>query len=276
MKQRILSFFALWIIVGLSILIFEVGAVIGLLFTVALLTQLELYRLFEKMGLQPMKFPGLVAGGLITAGAYYLPGMDSGNDLLILGFLVLMMPLLRLKPPSDHFRRLVPTLFGLFYVPYLLHFFIKIIKLAEFNGESGATGVFLVIWVVAIAKFSDVGGLLVGMKIGKTPLSATSPRKTYEGVVGGLLFSALIGIIPVYAFDTLRPETLSWLPCLLMAILIGIVAVASDLIESTFKRWAQVKDSGNIIPGIGGIFDLTDSLILSAPIGYLLFKYLIF
>ncbi len=62
----------------------------------------------------------------------------------------------------------------------------------------------------------------------------------------------------------------------MIAIPIGIASIASDLVESAFKRQADVKDSGKIIPGIGGIFDLTDSLILTAPLSYLFFKYTLF
>ena len=135
---------------------------------------------------------------------------------------------------------------------------------------------FLAVWVVAVAKCADVGGLLVGMRNGKTPLSVISPKKTYEGAAGGLVFSMLIGVILAGFFHNLAPDRMSWWLCALIAIPIGIASIASDLVESAFKRQADVKDSGKIIPGIGGIFDLTDSLILTAPLGYLLFKYTLF
>jgi phosphatidate cytidylyltransferase len=170
----------------------------------------------------------------------------------------------------------MPTLFGLLYVPFMLHFLIKIVKLAESNGETAATAIFLAVWVVAVAKCADVGGLLVGMKLGKTPLSLISPKKTYEGAAGGIGFSMLIGVILIGFFQALVPEGFSWWLGALIAIPIGVASIASDLVESAFKRQADVKDSGKIIPGIGGIFDLTDSLILTAPLGYLFFKYFLY
>jgi phosphatidate cytidylyltransferase len=86
----------------------------------------------------------------------------------------------------------------------------------------------------------------------------------------------LIGWLLVVLFHPIAPDNFAWWMSLLFAIPIGIASIASDLVESAFKRQANVKDSGKIIPGIGGIFDLTDSLILTAPLGYLLFKYALF
>ncbi|MDQ8193342.1 phosphatidate cytidylyltransferase [Coraliomargarita sp. SDUM461004] len=276
MQQRIFSFAALWSILAISLWLCGVHAGVFIIAILAFLTQLELYQLFEKMGLKPMKKIGLIAGAIITIGAYYIGGIDSGNDLFALSFVLLTLTIIRLDLQAGRLRSFMPTLFGLLYVPYLLHFLIKIVKLAETNGESAATGMFLAVWVVAVAKCADVGGLLVGMKLGKTPLSVISPKKTYEGAAGGIAFSMLIGIILTGCFHTLAPAGFSWWLCALIAIPIGIASIASDLVESAFKRQADVKDSGKIIPGIGGIFDLTDSLILTAPLGYLFFKYTLF
>ena len=86
----------------------------------------------------------------------------------------------------------------------------------------------------------------------------------------------LVGIILAAVFHKYIPETFTLWHCALIAIPISIASMASDLVESAFKRQAGVKDSGKIIPGIGGIFDLTDSLILASPLGYLLFKFIVF
>lgn len=276
MKQRILSFAVLWTILAVALLLFGVHAGVFLIAILAFLTQMELYQLFEKMGLKPMKNIGLAAGAVITVGAYYVGGIDSGNDLFVLSFVVLTLTIIRLDLQAGRLRSFMPTLFGLLYVPYLLHFLIKIVKLAELNGETAATGMFLAVWTVAVAKCADVGGLLVGMKLGKTPLSVISPKKTYEGAAGGIAFSMLIGVILTAVFHKIAPEGFSWWLCALIAIPIGVASIASDLVESAFKRQADVKDSGKIIPGIGGIFDLTDSLILTAPLAYLFFKYTLY
>ena len=112
--------------------------------------------------------------------------------------------------------------------------------------------------------------------IGKTPLSVISPKKTYEGAIGGIVVSMLVGMILLGLFRSHAPEGFNLFLAAIIAIPISVASIASDLVESAFKRQAEVKDSGNIIPGIGGIFDLSDSLILTAPLGYLLFKYTLF
>jgi phosphatidate cytidylyltransferase len=276
MQKRIFSFVLLWTIIAVSILLFKAHAGVLLVATIAFFTQLELYQLFEKMGLKPVKGLGLACGAVISLGAYYVPGIDSGNDLFVLSFVVLTLTIIRLDLQAGRLRSFMPTLFGLLYVPYLLHFIIKIIKMFEFNGYGTSSGIFLAVWIVAVAKCTDVGGLLVGMKIGKTPLSVISPKKTYEGAAGGIVFSMLIGIILLGLFPHFAPAGLTWWLAALIAIPVAIASIASDLVESAFKRQAGVKDSGKLIPGIGGAFDLADSLILSAPLGYLLFKYTIY
>ena len=276
MKQRIISFAALWSTLAISLWLFGVHAGVFIIAILAFLTQLELYRLFTKMGLKPMKGLGISAGVVITLGAYYLGDIDSGNDLFALCFVLIALIIICLDLQAGRLRSFMPTLFGLIYVPFMLHFLIKIVRLAESNGESAATGMFLAVWVVSVAKCADVGGLIIGMKLGKTPLSVVSPKKTYEGAAGGIGFSMLIGVILISFFHTLVPAGLGrWLGALI-AVPIGVASIASDLVESAFKRQADVKDSGKIIPGIGGVFDLTDSLILTAPLGYLFFKYTIF
>ena len=276
MRQRIFSFITLWALIGSSLLFFGVHAGIFLIALISLFTQLELYQLFEKMGLRPIKFIGLVGGSVISFGAYYLPGLNAGNDLFLLIFLLITLIIIRMDLQAGRLRSFMPTLFGLIYVPYLLHFLIKIVRMAEVSNYSSATGIFLTIWIIFVAKSTDIGGLIVGMRIGKTSLSVISPKKTYEGAAGGIFFAIMVGLLLLSLFKSHLPDGFSWWLSILIAIPIAIASIASDLVESAFKRQAGVKDSGNIIPGLGGFFDLSDSLILTAPLAYLLFKYTLF
>jgi len=122
MQQRIFSFALLWTIIAISILLLGAHAGVLLVAVIALLSQLELYQLFEKMGLKPMKGLGLACGAVISLGAYYVPSIDSGNDLFVLCFVVLTLSIIRLDLQAGRLRSFMPTLFGLLYVPYLLHF----------------------------------------------------------------------------------------------------------------------------------------------------------
>src|SRR5690606_5066987 len=136
-------------------------------------------------------------------------------------------------------------------------------------------GLMLILWLIVTAKFCDVGALLVGRAIGKHQMSPnTSPKKTWEGAVGGCLVSVGLGYAFVHFGRDAFPEFLTPMWGAILALPVAILSIISDLVESMMKRMAAQKDSGKFIPGIGGAFDLTDSLILSAPAAFLLFGLL--
>lgn len=265
MRKRIASTLALWAVVIGVLWFFGSEGGVFLLATLAAITQWELYVLLEKMGFyRPLKVTGAILGLMIVIGSYFLPGGGALDvfavSMIALSFTLLVWPEVK--------RSFLPTLFGIIYIPFMLQFYALLIR------DYGS--VMVPIWIIAAAKFSDVGGLLVGMKFGRHKLCPhISPGKTVEGALGGVAMSALVGVILLAFFPSLLPDGLSYLKAACIAGIIGTLALASDLIESILKRQAGVKDSGNAIPGIGGVFDLTDSLILTAPAGYLLFKYLV-
>ena len=110
---------------------------------------------------------------------------------------------------------------------------------------------------------------LIGKRIGKTPLFYDiSPKKTWEGFFGGLLFSVITSVI----FQYFNSE-FSIILCVSSSLIVSILSTFGDLIQSKFKRLAKVKDSGSLIPGHGGFYDRMDSVIFAAPWFYLLFNY---
>jgi phosphatidate cytidylyltransferase len=111
---------------------------------------------------------------------------------------------------------------------------------------------------------NDTGAYLVGRSLGRTKLfERHSPKKTWEGFIGGVLISALVGyIVSIY-----YPE-LSWKHWVSVAILISFFGTLGDLVESMFKRSINIKDSGGILPGHGGLLDRFDGFLLAAPIVY--------
>jgi phosphatidate cytidylyltransferase len=132
------------------------------------------------------------------------------------------------------------------------------------------------VWVALVAKFTDMGGYLVGRAVGRHKLAPTiSPGKTWEGVAGGLVFAAGVAALAArygapahFLPDWLRPGLAA-----LLALPIAAASILSDLAESALKRRAGVKDSGRCIPGIGGALDLVDSLLLPAVTAYYLFGF---
>lgn len=112
-------------------------------------------------------------------------------------------------------------------------------------------------WLVFVVAAVDVGAFIVGKSIGKTSFSPTSPNKTLEGVIGGILFASILGFfIGIAVVDMDK--------ALIISFFVALASVFGDLFESFLKRRAGVKDSGNILPGHGGILDRLDGFMFGA------------
>jgi phosphatidate cytidylyltransferase len=147
------------------------------------------------------------------------------------------------------------TIFGILYVSWFLSFLIKIRYLAN--------GIRFFVFILLITKLGDIGAYFIGTRFGKTPLiPRISPKKSVEGAMGGLIFS-LLGALASRPFSNLP-----YAPLVFIGIFLGLLGQLGDLSESLMKRDCQVKDSGNIIPGMGGVLDLIDSLLFTAPVFY--------
>jgi phosphatidate cytidylyltransferase len=125
-------------------------------------------------------------------------------------------------------------------------------------------GSFILVWV------NDSFAYLIGKNFGKQKLfEKISPKKTVEGFLGGLLFSCIASY-----FIATFTQTLDFTSWLILGIVITVFGTLGDLIESKFKRQANVKDSGTIMPGHGGLLDRLDSIIFAAPFIYLFLRIL--
>jgi phosphatidate cytidylyltransferase len=133
------------------------------------------------------------------------------------------------------------------------------------------TGQFYVLYLIAVTKFADMGAYLTGSVVGRhLMVPHISGKKTWEGFFGAIVFALLCSL----ALFKLMPghlPALNWTHATVLGLLLGLAAVLGDLAESIIKRSTDVKDSGNLLPGIGGALDLVDSLLFTAP---LLFFYL--
>jgi phosphatidate cytidylyltransferase len=125
-----------------------------------------------------------------------------------------------------------------------------------------------VLFIVAVTKCGDIGALLIGSQIGKHPLlPQVSPNKSVEGTLGGLLCSAIVAVLCRSFLPPMPYFTMGYVA--LMGCFFGGLGQLGDLSESLIKRDCNVKDSGNVVPGIGGILDVIDSLLFSVPAFYL-------
>ena len=133
----------------------------------------------------------------------------------------------------------------------------------------------LVLFLLILIWAADIGAYFAGKLFGKTKLCpSVSPGKTLEGVFGGAALAQVVAILYVYV-SIQAPLLGDFLIFSFIALVISLVSVLGDLFESVLKRIAEVKDSGNILPGHGGILDRIDSLTSSAPIFFLLIVFLL-
>ena len=126
-----------------------------------------------------------------------------------------------------------------------------------------------------MTKLCDTGALLAGLAVGRHKMAPEiSPKKTWEGVAGGVLLSVVSGAALAWGCRACLPANFTPLVGALVALPVAALGVVSDLVESIIKRRADIKDTGCTIPGIGGVFDMSDSLILTAPVGWAVFHLL--
>lgn len=184
----------------------------------------------------------------------------AGNILFIISILIIFTSFISTLLDS---KRNGVTYLGKFTLTilYAIFPFILIIKIPEINAVYNTKmilGVFILIWT------SDTFAYLIGRKFGKTKLfERISPKKTIEGFIGGIFFTFIAAyIVSLYFTNT---SLLQWI---IISIIISIFGVIGDLVESMFKRQANIKDSSNLIPGHGGFLDRLDSIIFSAPFIY--------
>jgi phosphatidate cytidylyltransferase len=222
----------------------------------------EFYGLVKKAGIKPDVLTGLLNGAFIYV-VFALITSPSENDYHKLLFLlpvtlssIFIQELF--KKHQAPFTNIAYTYLGLIFT---------IIPFTFFHGLAYVNGTFnfhfplaflLMLWA------NDTGAYLVGSKFGKTKLfERHSPKKTWEGLIGGILITALAGYIISLYYTELPLQHWIW-----VGIIISCFGTTGDLIESMFKRSIDVKDSGGILPGHGGLLDRFDGLLIAAPIVY--------
>jgi len=129
-------------------------------------------------------------------------------------------------------------------------------------------GVAALLWLIAVVALTDVGAYAVGKSIGKTPFCETSPNKTMEGVVGGIVVATLGGLF-------FGLGIVDFVVAFLISLAVAISSIFGDLFESSLKRQAGVKDSGDLLPGHGGILDRIDGYLFGGVVMLVLLRGLV-
>jgi phosphatidate cytidylyltransferase len=250
-----------------------------------LLAQYEFYRLIEDKGARPMMGLGIGFGAAVMGTAYYSTGH---NALLLMTFslLVLMVAQLRKAQITEALASISGTFFGVFYVAWLLshaimlRFFFDGSRAFYDDGQLLAlelhpgSGIFFMIFCLATVIGCDAGAYFAGRAWGRRKLAPEiSPNKSVEGALGGIVFGTLCGVIGKLSFDLFWPElsaALVWEAVIPFGIVLCVVGIIGDLVESLLKRDADVKDTGALLPGMGGVLDRIDAPLLALPMMYYL------
>ena len=245
------------------------GLWVALLVGIAVvLAGMEAFRLLTAAGHHSMPLLGVVLAVIVALGdtVKELPG-GSGLLLAALGIVLVGTGALTRLDPREGLAIFATTTFGALYVG-LLGFVARLaasdahVDPASLLGWLGPNRAWILALVLVVWAF-DTFAYFTGRRFGKRPFMAhISPSKTLEGVIGGLVASALVGAVLVAALG--RP----WLAGLGFGLVLAAAAQAGDLAESMLKRAAGTKESGTLIPGHGGMLDRVDSFLFAAPVAY--------
>jgi phosphatidate cytidylyltransferase len=165
--------------------------------------------------------------------------------------------------------KLSKSLLGIILLPA---FFISFVSIRNVGYSAGndVYGGTLLLYMLLLIWAADIGAYFSGKAFGKTKLTQVSPNKTWEGAIGGLILSCTVGWFGISVLDLNVDNKLLFITVI---VFLAIISVFGDLFESALKRAANIKDSGNLLPGHGGLLDRLDSTITVAPVFYLTFSY---
>ena len=255
----------------------------GWYFTIAIslltyIALLEFFRMAEFTGIKPATKTTLFACLIIIISTYLevigLLDREIYNSFLPICSVVICTWLL-LQPKSGKISDIAASIFGLFYLGFLPSYWIKLrgVQTALTNSSEGSvslesfsnsSGLYLTLISCLLIVASDIGSYFIGKSFGKTPLSPISPSKTIEGLIGGIICSILVATSFAFLLNWQNPFLIG----ILYGILVSLMALVGDLIESMMKRDAKLKDSGTFLPGHGGILDRIDSYIFTPSVIY--------
>lgn len=234
---------------------------------------IEFYNLIGDSRINPNKLVGVSGGIVCYFSACFVSAGFIGNEvfLVLIPITTIIFVIEIYRKKDNPFLNIAITILGIAYIAIPFSLLVLIgFKTHDLNAYMPhiILGLFVLIWS------SDTGAYLTGITIGKHPLlPRVSPKKSWEGLFGGVIFTLIVAFVLSHYF---KDQSLTdWL---VFALIISLFGVWGDLAESLLKRSYNIKDSGNILPGHGGILDRFDSAIFSIPIVflYLQTKFLFF
>lgn len=256
---------AIFVAILIGAIVWNKYSVAGLFFIISMLGLNEFFRLMEKGGFKPKKSVSTVVAALIYGIIVYFSfGYGEFSYLLFIFPLLVMLVVIELfrksETPVSNFAF---SVMGVLYVviPFaILNFFAYSSPYESVLEIEGTYDYLFLLGFFVIQWANDTGAYLAGSALGKTKLfERVSPNKTWEGATGGAILAVGTGFLFGYLSES---SILHWMMCSLLIVVFGTLG---DLTESQIKRSTGVKDSGNILPGHGGILDRFDGVLFSAP-----------
>ena len=259
MERVISGIIAIPIVLGI-ILYGHLGLFFFLIASIVLIAAHEYFSMIANAGISGFPIEGLVLSFLLLATWFFIPQFSTlfGVFIPLTLFIVWCFREKNVRVALDSISY---TLFGILYVAGLGGYFLLI---RNFGG-----GERLIFFLLLIVWLGDIAAYYWGKNFGKKPLApVVSPNKTMEGAIAGLAGSLAAGAIAGYWFL----DHIAMVHCLLVALICGTIGQFGDLAESLLKRYAGIKNSGDVLPGHGGVLDRIDSLLFAGPMFYCYFK----
>ena len=224
---------------------------------IAVLASLEFYRVTIKYIKRPIIFFAVIVIFLLTLSPYY-PGFITRPVILTSAIIVSLIWLLFLREKDRAFLDWAFVVAGILYIGWMLSYWSDLSHIE--------TGREFILWSILIVMSNDTSAFFIGRSWGKHYLAPSiSPKKTWEGAIGGSIISIIISVI----FGIVLSLPLAYWHLILFGLGISILAQLGDLVESLLKRNAGIKDSSKLIPGHGGILDRLDSFIFVGAVVYI-------
>ncbi len=286
--RRTASTLLLWCLVTSVFISHYTWAFLALMGGLGILATIEFYRMLRASGVVCFPRFGMLLGVCYSLVIYWQ--LHQGNrevsfaiDAAAIFISIAGAFTLQLGYPIRGHESLVAVaanVLGFLYVPFLFNFLARLsFMVPEVNsiqGRVGDSGAFTLLWLLAVTKFADMGAYIIGSMMGRHKMIPhVSPGKTWEGFGGALLFSQLAGCGLYALFPVQLAFFHAWGHVVFLSLLLAVLAVIGDLAESVVKRALDAKDSGKMLPGIGGSLDLIDSICFTAPALYFYIRWIL-
>jgi phosphatidate cytidylyltransferase len=237
-KERVVTGVAMVVVLGVILALnnfYLIWTILGLAYVVAV------YEVIKLFGLKDSRL-FIVLSILVWLGTLFV------KDVIFLTFIPALMMASYKAYKNENMKDVLPFLY-------------PTISMILFLGLYKDFGIYSVVWLIIVVAFTDTFAYFSGKYLGKTKFSPTSPNKTWEGVAGGIIAGTIFGSVAGLYFN-------GFLFALTLSFFVSFFSVFGDLFESYLKRGANLKDSGNIFPGHGGVLDRLDGYLFGVVILY--------